>query len=248
MSMRQVNSMFGGAGRSTPVTLGLTVLVVLGAVLVLGEPNQASSLFGFSGSVFPKLWTLVTYPFVNFLGAFGLVFLPMWLFSIGGQVERDHGAQRFLILWLIITGLSVLPFVVLRKSLDGILIPDAALTVIWATRNPNACVRLFGLIPVKPLWLALLGVAAVLVTYGTGNLLLGGLALLSCGLAYLYASNRLPLRYGYSGLQGGRAKPTKAQRAKEDAYLSDVFVREQERADRERLRKLFEDSLEDDKK
>ena len=248
MATPKLSSLLGDAGRRTPVTIGLTALVVLGAVLTLGSSTFMRSNFGFDGAMFPKIWTVATYPFVNDLGALGLVFLPLWLLSIGGTVERDHTPVRFGLVLAILIIVSLIPFLVMRQPLYGILVPNSALTAIWATRQPNACVMVFGLVPVKAKWIGWLGMASVLVTYGAGNLPLGVLALGSCLLAYLYAANRLPIRYGYSQYQVGAAKQTKAQKVKEDAYLSDVFLREQERAERERLRRLFEGSLEDDKK
>lgn len=246
--MRQMGGLFGDAGRRTPVTVGLTVAVVCGAILTLGKPTWMLETLGFSGTLLPQLWTSLTYVLVNSLGPLGLVFLPLWLLSIGGSVERDHNTPRFAVLLLALTLLSVLPFIILQKPLSGILIPDAALTVIWAARQPNACVMVFGLIPVKAKWIAWLGVASVLVSYGAGNLVMGFTSLLSCLAAFLYATNRLPIRYGFSQMSGGAPRKSKAQKEKEDAYLSDVFLREQERAERERLRRLFEGSLEDDKK
>lgn len=248
MATPQLSSLFGDAGRRTPVTLGLTATVVIGAILTLGSSQFMLSTFGFNGSLFPKVWTMVTYPFVNSLGPLGLVFLPLWLLSVGGTVERDHSTSRFAAIIAVLVLLSWLPFLILRQPLYGILVPNSALTAIWATRQPNACVMVFGLVPVKAKWIGWLGVASVLVTYGAGNLPLGILALASCLLAYLYASNRLPIRYGYSQSLAGGGKRSKAQREKEDAYLSEVFLREQEREERERLRRLFEGSLEDDKK
>jgi hypothetical protein len=248
MATPQLGTLFGDAGRRTPVTLGLTGLVLLGAILTLGSQQLMVSNFGFNGSMLPKFWTAVTYPLVNDLGALGLVFLPLWLLSIGGSVERDHSTARFGMILAVLIVVSLLPFVIFQQRLYGILIPNSALTVIWATRQPEATVMIFGLIPVKAKWIGWFGVASVLVTYGAGNLPLGVLSLISCLLAYLYASNRLPIRYGQLRTFAGNAKPTKAQKQKEDAYLNDVFLREQERAERERLRKLFEGSLEDDKK
>ena len=248
MATPQLGSLFGDAGRKTPVTVGMAAIVVLGAVLTLGAPAGMIANFAFDGSIFPRLWTALTYPLVNNLGPIGLVFLPLWLLSVGGTVERDHTSPRFAILLGIIVILSWLPFLVMGKPLLGILIPNAALTAIWATRQPNACCMIFGLIPVKAKWIGWLGVASVLYSYGYGNLLMGALALISCLAAFLYASNRLPIRYGYSQSLGGTPRQSKAQKDREDAYLNDVFLREQERAERERLRKLFEGSLEDDKK
>lgn len=231
--------------QSAPVAVSLAILIVIGAVLTLGSPDTMASLFGFSGSLFPKFWSVVTYQFVNSLGPLGLVFLPLWIIYVGGDVERDHSSSRFLLIWIILTVISWVPFFVLGKQLTSVVIPETALTVMWATRRPNATIMVFGIIPVAAKIIAMLAVAAALVSYGTGNLLMGFLTLIPSLLAFLYALNKLPIRYGYNAYQAAGAKFDKKKREREDAYLNDVFLREQERNERERLRKLFESSLDE---
>jgi hypothetical protein len=62
----------------------------------------------------------------------------------------------------------------------------------------------------------------------------------------MFAVNKLPgLSYSKPVF---KAAPSKAQIAKENRFYDDVRRREQERAEKERLRKLFEGSIKDDDK
>jgi hypothetical protein len=65
-------------------------------------------------------------------------------------------------------------------------------------------------------------------------------------LSYLFASGRIPW-LPYAG-PSTKYKPSKAQRAREQTFFDDVRKREQERTERERLRKLFESSFDDNDK
>jgi hypothetical protein len=61
-------------------------------------------------------------------------------------------------------------------------------------------------------------------------------------LAWFYGADKLPIRYGLL-----RRLPTtgKTKQKEFDAFISNVRDREKEREEKERLRKLFEDSLDD---
>jgi len=104
------------------------------------------------------------------------------------------------------------------------------------------------IIPIPGWLLAWLTAAITLFGYGTAYSapLMGAFACLHLLLAYFYASNRIPnLAYGRAG------GPTNYQNLKrtermDKSYFDDVRKREQDRAEREKLRKLFEDSMTDD--
>ena len=67
-------------------------------------------------------------------------------------------------------------------------------------------------------------------------------------LAYFYAANKLPfLQYGStpSGIRG--ENPAGTRRVYKKEYYDEVKRREKDRAEKERLRKLFEQSAFDDK-
>jgi membrane associated rhomboid family serine protease len=165
-------------------------------------------------------WVYLTYPFVNDLaggfGVIGMLFLAFWLYWVGGALERDLGALRFGILWLV-AGLLEAACVAIAGSLIGVpwiaqgaLLPVGVLTVVWGVRNRTASVMLMMILPLNGFWMAWLMVAIILVEYGRQSLFLGAAACLPLALAWAYADNKIP------GLTYGKPvnvyKPSKAQR------------------------------------
>lgn len=233
------------------VTIVITLLIVVGALVSWASPGTIFPVLGFDGNAWPQVWTILTYPFVSpvLMGGFGpiaLVFLAAWMFSIGGAVERDHGRRNFILLWLVITLIAMLPFLITNRSLATSLIPVATLTVIWGVRNRTASVCLMGFIPVSGIWMAVLSALIVFFNTATTGALVGlGLfALLAPALGALYAMNKIPkVRYGFQPPMAERK--TKQQKKREEKFLDDVYARSKEREERERLRKLFESSLDD---
>lgn len=199
-------------------------------------------------------WTLFTYPFaISGLGGgiIWLLFACWWMWWIGTAVESEVGTPKFLALFFglsaiaalfIMLGVALMPHMTQRLVSPSLGI--SALTVIWGTRNPTSCVRLMGCIPVTGAIIAWLDVAITLFGYGAGAPLLGVFAILHLGLAYAYASNRLPfLPYGKGSATHRYLRATEKRDA---SYFADVRRREQERQERERLRKLFEGGVGDD--
>jgi membrane associated rhomboid family serine protease len=247
--MVSAKSWFFRQGR--PGTMLLIAAIVIGSLTSWALSKTMIPLFAFMGSPIPKIWTVFSYPFVGFVGPIGLLFTSLWLYFIGGKVEAHHGFRNYLLVWFAFSALAVLPLIFVKGSSLGPQIPIACLTVMWATKHPTEMIRLFMCIPVRSVWIAALSIAVVFFSYAlTGALLLHGvLACLGCGLAYLYASNRIPgVSYAFGYGTYTKPRKTKAQKNREEAYYSDVFMREKEREERERLRKLFESSIDDDEK
>jgi membrane associated rhomboid family serine protease len=222
-------------------------MVVLGAFLNWGSPQFFTSNFAFDGSPFPRIWTLLTYPFLEGMSPIFLLLQVMWLYWVGTMLERDHGTKKFIYLWLAVSVVGALGMTIVRSPAMGMFIPDAILVAIWATRYPNMMIRLFMCIPVAAKWLGMIVVASAFFRYasGPGQILTGFAAISGCIVGWFYARNMIPrlpygLRYGTS-----QPKPTRAEKARDQAYYDDVYRREKEREEKERLRKLFEDSLED---
>ena len=235
--------------QTAPATVVLCALIVIGAFFVWSFPKLAVDYFAYDGLPFPKIWTLFTYPFLEGLQPIFLLLQVMWLYWVGTMLERDHGTRKFVYLWLAVSALGALAMTLMRSSAMGMLIPDAILVTIWATRYPNMIIRLFMCIPVAAKWIGLIVVASVFFKYasGPGQILVGFASISGCIVGWLYAKNKIPklpygLKYGTS-----QPKPTRAEKAKDQAYYDDVRRREVEREEKDRLRKLFEDSLEDQK-
>jgi membrane associated rhomboid family serine protease len=233
--------------QSAPVTVVLCASVVVGALFAWSSPAFALANLAYDGLPFPKIWTLFTYPFLEGMSPIFLLLQVMWLYWVGTMLERDHGTKKFVYLWLAVSVLGALAMTFTRSPAMGMLIPDAILVTIWATRYPNMMIRLFMCIPVAAKWIGVLVVASVFFRYasGPGQILTGLASISGCIVGWFYAKNKIPqlpygLRYGVS-----KPKPTRAEKARDQAYYDDVQRREKEREEKERLRKLFEDSLED---
>lgn len=241
--------------QGTPVTVGLVVAMIVGFLMVWMDTSLKFFLAMVlqTDVVWREPWRFLTYPYVAGAGDFiGLIFLCWWLWGIGGSVERELGAKRYLSVWFAFTVLCGLGLAIGAAILgqSGQLMsgwtPVAAITVIWGTRNASAEVRLMMIIPITGRWMA--WIAAGLVFFGTRPPQLAPFAALPLLLAYLYAANKLTfLPYGAGGGFGSRGMNAAGTRKvfKQEFY-DDVKRREQARAEKERLRELFERSMVDD--
>lgn len=246
--MKTMRPQMSGFWKSTPVTIGILVVLVIGMLLDWGSGGKATEPLVFVGRDALKIYTWITYPYTQFMSPFSALFLGIWLYQIGSSTEKEHGARNFLLLWLGICVVSVLPLILVQSKASGSLLPVGALTVMWATRRPESILMIFGLVPIKAKWIGALSALSVFFVYAStgAQFYIGFLALVGCLLAFLYASNRIPnVKYGFGYGSYVKPKQTKEQKKKEQQYINDVFKREQEREERERLRKLFESSLDD---
>jgi membrane associated rhomboid family serine protease len=193
-------------------------------------------------------WTLILYPFAGVPGAncfICVLFECWWLWLIGGSVERDMGSARyvgFFLLMAVLGGLAYWFGSALtgdQQYLIGAFMPVSAVTVVWGTRNPNATIILL-VLPITGKWLAWLSAALVFLS---GSPKLAPFACAPLVLAWAFAAEKLPLSYKAVSrsrrVSGGVASP------REKEYYDEVRKREQDRKERERLRKLFESSLDE---
>jgi len=241
--------------QAAPVTMGIIAVLILVSVVSVLFHNAPIPNLLFTSEWLQKPWTLITYSFVapisDAVSLLFFVFLIYWMGWVVATVERDMGTVKFSALWAVFT---VLPPLLMYfggfalKSPTPLVyspeLPLAGMTVIWGLRNKSAATRLFAILPVTGKLLAVFTVAATFLNYHEPNLMFGVLACLHLILAYLIAEDKIP---GFSYAKPAAAKyvPSKAARAKEAAFLEDVRKREIERDERERLRKLFESSMDD---
>jgi membrane associated rhomboid family serine protease len=230
---------------ASPVNLGLIAVLVVAFVLKWGGVVKTSLFFSPDGWQAAP-WGWVTYPLEPTGGFLGIFFACLWLFQCGSMVERDLGALKYGLTILVLGTLSAIcvfvGYLVMQQAqpLAGPYLWLAFVTIMWATRGPLNTVLMFGLIPIQARWLGWL--SAGLVFFGTSP----QLALFSAIpliLAWAFASDKLPIAYG-------APRPKKKQYAKNvrenDEYFAEADRRTKEREERERLRKLFESSLDDD--
>lgn len=243
-----------------PGTIGL-IASLLGVFVIswLMSGKLADPLQFYSNWSQP--WGLITYMWASTgdgQGLFWFLIELYWLWWVGSAAEVQLGTPKFLA-FFIAAGVAAALFIWVGLAIiyPGLYVPVmggpglaiSAMTVAWGVRNPHQSILLFAIIPIPGWILAWLTVALTL--FGYGSLyhapLMGLFAILHLGLVYLFATNRLPgLTYSRYNEAPSR-KQMKATEARDKGYFDDVRKREQERTERDRLRKLFEDSMKDDK-
>ncbi len=253
---------------SAPVTVGLVISLVGVSLVLWFTRMQGINQLWLANSPSTPLWTYLTYPWAYMPLADGLqllcfVCLLYWMIQVGGSVERDIGSARFAGFWVAATlvpgivmmlgaglcHLAIGPFGHL-PPLSAPWLPESALTLVWCVRNRTTNVMLFGFLPISGFWLGWGTVAATCLIFGAGAPVLGVLACVHLGVAALYALDRIPnLPYsaGATALWGRKVRvnekeaTTRGQVRYDDTYFEDVRRREKERAEQERLKKLFGD-------
>ncbi len=220
-----------------------------------------SDFFGprlaFSGSILSQPWSLLTYPFASFGVGSGLLFFLlalMWLYWAGSSIENELGTRRFALVWVAATlAYALMAWVgslVIRVpvALVGGFLPVSAITMLWCARNPAGRILLLAIFPVTGNILAAITAALVLFSMGDQHPALGFMMLVPTALFWAWAGNRLPIRWpaSYGRATAETAKEKRRREARDREYIDAVKDRERERAERERLRKLFESSIEDE--
>src|SRR2546421_1918194 len=103
---------FGKAsrGNAAPVTTALVVVIVTIFLLVATKslsPTLAQDLVFNTSQGLTRPWTLFTYAFVS-IDPINVALICLWLWSVGGAVERDLKPPKYLAVWLAISALSAL--------------------------------------------------------------------------------------------------------------------------------------------
>ncbi|MEN6357921.1 MAG: rhomboid family intramembrane serine protease [Armatimonadota bacterium] len=207
-------------------------------------------LLGFNSAIALKMpWTFVTYPLVAVGGdIISLLFGAYWLWVAGGSLERSWDTGRYALYFFLMCAITAcglwIGYVLLniQISLIGLWLPLAGVTIAWAMMNPEQQILFFFIIPMKLKYLALLDVVLVLISYGQVNLLLGLFALLGCAFSYWYI---LPHDFGVRTRQD-RGQVVRVHRRQSIMHKLNPFGWIKEKRDKDRLRKLFDDSYGDD--
>lgn len=242
---------WGSGGRRTwspPVVLaGLMGLGWLLGFFIPGDiwPQIAALQIG------PELaavWRFVTYPFVFGKGdILTLLFSGLVAYWTSNALSSRLGAAGMWKSWVLATVLGAVLWLVGAlfsgaSVLAGPNIPLAAFLCLWAAWNKSAKVMLFMIIPVPAPLIAILSVLGVLVAFGISNPLSGVLPALVPVAYWLYGDGRLRL----PGFATQTGRDQKRRKMDLQAHVDEAKRREIEREERERLRRLFEASLEED--
>lgn len=263
MGIRQAQSWY--RRQAAPVTIAIIASMVVFAFIWWFTGGKGMENIILTPGWQSQPWTLFTYPwaelpFTSGFGVIGFLFLILWMFWVGSSTERDLGPSKTIVLWIVMTLLPALFIVLLGPLVSkvygaaGMWLPVAGITVVWCTRNPTQTIMLYGIIPLTGKILGIITVASVIILSGYGSPLLGVVCALHLAVAWAYAANRIPV-WTYSRGGGAFGKPKLSDRPylkkserMDKGYYDDVKKRAQEREERDRLRKLFESSIDDPKK
>jgi membrane associated rhomboid family serine protease len=179
-----------------PVTKGIIVLsvalfIVLNFLLLL-RINLFDLFQLYTYRFYLRPWTLLTYPLVNHT-LLSLIFGLLWLWYVGGSLERSWGGQTygfFLGLATLVTGLAFALTSIFfgRIRVSGLWLPLTGITWAWAQLYPDRELLFWGLIPIKAEWLAWIQAAMMFYQYLTmGNLFYALSAVSSIAVVYLFA-------------------------------------------------------------
>jgi membrane associated rhomboid family serine protease len=162
-------------------------------------------------------WSFFLYP-LFFLDFFGLLFGSLWLWWVGGTLERSWGRKRFtrfFIAMIILPSISLFIGSVLLKSLGisflgsfdtqlfGLWTPIAGLTVAWSLLNPEQIIRIYFVIPVKAKYLMWAAIFFAYISMAVGPLPSPWLAFFGLsGIAYAYQHAKPQASLSYSTSDG----------------------------------------------
>lgn len=157
------------------------------------------------GEVLHKPWTALTYPLFD-QSLVTMIFAILWLWFIGGSLERTWGGRRYSLLLLgvtLITGvcMSLAGWLIGGMvPVYGLWLPLVGLTWAWAETDPYREVLFWGIIPLKARWLAWLDAVLTFLIYLPVHFLMGVASLSGILAFYLFRGN------GSTGGYGGRSR------------------------------------------
>jgi len=223
----------------TMVTIGAALVTFVAWWLTNHSEAWYPLLFSTSGWL-TRPWSLVTYAFVE--GWFPtLVCGGLMAFFFMGALERAWPRERFLPAYFIM--LFAPPLALWIGSLasgvpllaSGLWLPAACWVVAFGAYRPEATILLMAIVPVKAKWLAWIAGLTVVFITGTGAPIAGVCA----GLAPLAAWGLATRRISFP-------LPKKKEKPFADEFRKSMKTKRESEAERLRLRKLLEESIDED--
>lgn len=235
--------------RSSPFTATFSVLILLGAVLTTAAPKLMEPLLYQTGS--PNALAALGHVFYGNLFMALMSAFAMW--SLGRSLESDIGVSKSVVFALIVAVLTCLgaqlgaTLLGMPGSVSSPWIIVGAVWLTWSVRYPNTPVRLMFMAEVQGKWLGLVGAVIAMLAFRPYQISLG--AALPLGFAWAFAAGKLPfLAYGLPVKRVSAPTGPRGIKAPRADYYDEVKRRESERDEKERLRKLFESSVNEDDK
>ena len=182
---------FFGRGGAPLVKLLIVSNVVSLFLSVFGGGAKLAQMLAFTTPAALRApWTLVTYPFVAF-DALSVLFGGIWIWTVGGSLERAWGARSFALFFACLSAVSALSLTVGAQLVGaiafaaGLWLPLAGVTVAFALINWNLELSFWG-IPcrVQHLMWIVLGLTFLNFAQASGSPMVGLFSLGGSGFAY----------------------------------------------------------------
>jgi len=235
-------------------TIGLLILFCVCYVLFfIPEVSEAAFFEIALNQLSFRPWQVFSYFLAHHkYGGLELIFFMismLWWYSFGGMFERTWGTKSLLLHFtgsVLINGIvCAIAQWLLKNSgvIDSSWLPVAFISVIICANQAETPTNLWGM-QTQMKWVAVFIAILVIFNEGIGQPAMGLVAALPLALAWFYGKN------GVQGFHFGRSRrATPADRKKNqefDEFMGKVRSKEKDRAEQERLRKLFEGSIADD--
>jgi membrane associated rhomboid family serine protease len=245
---REIRGSIVRAGAPVSIAiLGINIILFLADFFLRGSVSAWVDCQLANGAALP-IWGLLTYPLLtpDFIS---LLFAVLWLWMLGGSLERSWGAGRFIAFFIgisLINALSVLAGTRLLHdagALAGLWLPLTALTCAWAAINPREPMVFYFVLRIEARWMALIMVGIVYFEYFRYNPALGLFALVAPALAWFYVRGNwsigrsVPRRGPDLRVVGGGPRTLDGSPSR---FGPLKWLRE--RQERKRLEKLWKDS------
>lgn len=241
---------------NAPLTKVIILINFVTMALVTFRVPIAQLLYFSAPESLFRPWTLLTYPLLS-MGIIGMLLHGLWLFFVGGSLERSWGTRfyaKFFAAMTLIGALSITlgAFVLRIPVWAENWLPVAALTITFCTLNPSMQINLWCVIPVQARWLAIGEALIVFFLYAQqhANPLIGFFALVPCALAYLWTRSnswggvRL---YAATRISPRPARPRQSSPPpRDDVSLKRRSLNPFEWYARQRRKKQFERLMKDD--
>lgn len=137
-------------------------------------------------------WTFLTYPLIN-LDFLSLIFAGLWLWFVGGSLERTWGTRIYISFCLsvtLVTGGAMALAAIITKipyyPVIGLWLPLVGITWAWAKVYPEREVMFWGIFPIKAIWLAWLHAGITFFNYLKVNIFMALAAISGIILVYLF--------------------------------------------------------------